>query len=135
MPRYVELLTVLIWLALASLGFPEMADGKRGIDWLHGYSSGYLLGFAFSAVGLNVMGKKRRHIRLFVTILLEQVVVTIMILSLGFLVLGSHICWYESWLNGVLPFLPGAVIKVVVGSSLVLLIFMANRKIWRYNRL
>ena len=41
-------LATLLYLALGALGLPVFAEGKHGVDWLVGATSGYLVGFVLA---------------------------------------------------------------------------------------
>ena len=121
-PKGVGMSATFLWLLLATLGFPILADGLGGVDWINSKSSGYLLGFLIASIYLNQYGLKQRKNYTYKNILVEQINGTIIILCLGFLKLMFHIGFLNGLKFGILPFLFGGAIKIIVGALIVKLV-------------
>lgn len=108
--------TVIAWLALAALGLPLLSGGAGGIEPFSGPTAGYLFAFPFAAAATGVLvrigwdGRRPLH---------------------GFLamLMGNALCLFPgtAWLAtamgaaaleaGLVPFLPGAVLKSAAGAA------------------
>ncbi len=111
-------LTVVAWLAEAAAGLPVLAGGGLGLATLVGPRGGYLLGFALAA-GLVGWSVKRglagvSLARTFAVLLLADG----LILTLGGLWLARFTGLQAAWTGGVVPFLPGDLLKVALATAL-----------------
>jgi biotin transport system substrate-specific component len=101
---------------LGGIGLPIFADGKAGWGVLTGNSIGYFIGFLVA--GLYVSFRKSSMMRWSI-VFKETIVGTVIILVLGLLGLSLKTSPDIAWTYGVWPFLPGALIKALLGTVLV----------------
>jgi len=113
------LLSQLVYLILGIIGLPVFAGGKAGLGVLFGPTGGYLIGFLVAAY---IVGKWNEMIKRpsFPTVLLSMVAGTIPIYVLGVLQLCfvAKLALGKAVSVGVLPFLIGDGIKIVVATLL-----------------
>ena len=112
-------LAVLLWLTLAALGLPLLAEGKGGLEPFTGPTVGYLLAFPVAAAAVGVLvqrGWNGRHpARLFLAMLIGNGIC----LALGGAWLAAAVGVPAALDTGVLPFLPGAAVKSIAGAVIV----------------
>ncbi len=117
LPLHQASLTILLYLGLGVLGFPVFADGASGFHHLTGPTGGYLYGFLFACLMMHVLHQKRRRTHL------ERgfyfILVTFYIVLSGYIHLSIHIGIQLAWLKGVLPFLPGALFKILMAWAII----------------
>lgn len=107
---------LLLYLAEGAAGLPVFAAGTAGVAKFFGPTGGYLLAFPLAAAlvgGLAVRGFDRRV----GTTVVAMALGTILVLAAGALWLSAFVGWERVWVAGVVPFLPGAVIKIGVASA------------------
>jgi len=103
---------VALYIALGVLGFPVFAGGRGGPALLLGPTGGYLLGYALGAAAAGFLGRSRKGFAVaagtlagFGTILASG--------ALG-LNLLSGLPWPKAIAVGVLPFIPGDLVKAAL---------------------
>lgn len=104
---------VLLYLAAAWTGLPVLSDGGSGAGPFTGPTAGYLLGFVLAAGmagGLSSRGRLRRAL----PAVAWMIGLHGLILALGAAWLAHSIGPGPALENGLLPFLPGAVLKSVL---------------------
>lgn len=108
--------TVLLFLLLGVFGFPVFSGGHGGLAWFAGPTGGYLAGYLLAAPLAGLFASKRR---LGYTII-GSVLAFLLILLAGALRLKllKNIDWSKALLLGVLPFLPGDLIKAGLAAML-----------------
>ncbi len=112
-------LSQVVYLLLGVLGLPVFAGGKAGLGVLLGPTGGYLVGFA---VGAFVMGKlmeiKEKPGILWMA--LSMISGWAVIYSLGVLQLSwvARLTFGQSLAAGVLPFLPGDLLKIIAAAAI-----------------
>ena len=107
--------TVLSYVATGSLGAPVFAGFKAGS--LFSPTGGYILGYIAAALILGFLSDKgiaKSYVKTFLSLLLASAV----ILVLGALVLILFVPSKSVFMIGVLPFLPGDMLKVVAATLL-----------------
>ena len=110
-------LTVALYLAEGAIGFPVFALGTGGIARFMGPSAGYLAGFlaqAFVVGRLCEMGWGRRFSTAAGALILGDLTVHLY----GLVWLSSFDGFQTALKLGFFPFIPGDVIKILIGSSL-----------------
>lgn len=107
---------ILIYCFLGALGLPVFSDFKSGSEVLFGPTLGYFIGFLIATlvVGKLALIQKSK----FSFYLLQMFIGTILILLCGWLGLLRFLEPKESFLKGVLPFLAGGLVKVLIGALL-----------------
>ena len=116
------LICVSIYLLAGGLGLPVFAGGTGGIAKFAGPTGGYLVGYlpAVFAVGvISQMGGKKGKIRFTMDIFAGIVgVMLIFICGVPWLKIVLGVDWGKAFSLGMLPFLIGDVLKVIVAASL-----------------
>lgn len=111
--------TVALYLAEGAFGLPVFAGTPAkgiGLVYMAGPTGGYLAGFLASAAllgWLNTRGWDRN----FWTALAAMVLGTAVIFALGFTWLSHLIGTEKAFQFGVLPFLPGAALKIALAAA------------------
>jgi len=109
--------TVLAYITEGALGLPVFAGGSAGLAKILGPTGGYLLGFVLAAFVVGVFSKKVKAMtygRLTGVLTLG----TAVIFACGLPVVAMFAPEGKVLEMGLLPFLPGAAIKVVAVASL-----------------
>ncbi len=101
---------VVLYLALAALGLPVLAEGASGLEPFAGATAGYLFAFPVAAVVVGALSERpafRRPVAGFLLMLAAHA----LILALGGGWLAMRIGVADALEYGVTPFLIGAVVK------------------------
>lgn len=113
-------LSVLLYLLLGGLGLPLFSNFSGGYEILLGPSLGYFVGFIFAAF---LIGKWKENKTIgFGQQFLSFLLGTILILICGMLGLVRYLSTSDAFTKGVLPFLAGALVKVLLAAILISLI-------------
>jgi biotin transport system substrate-specific component len=107
------LITVLAWLAIAALGAPVLADGAGGWRAVTGMTAGFLVGMATAAWLCGRGAERVSGVWSLVALFLAGHVVVLM---LGWAGLVSLMDPGSAFEYGILPFLPGAVVKSIAAA-------------------
>lgn len=111
----------LLYLALGVLGVPVFAMGGAGAPWILGPTGGYLMAFPMAAALCGwIAGREGRLLRTTVALLVG----TALIFALGpaWLSVVTDLRSGALFAAAVVPFLPGAAIKIGVGAGIARLI-------------
>ncbi len=115
MRRY-AIYPVAIYLLSGSLGLPVFHSGTAGIGVLLGPTGGYLVGFlpAAAVAGLGYCGTSE------IRRITGLISATVVIYSFGvaWLAISGPLPWKDAILLGVLPFLPGDVVKLAAAYTI-----------------
>ncbi|WP_311031100.1 biotin transporter BioY [Mesorhizobium koreense] len=108
--------------------FANAADGGAGFLSLIGPTGGYLVAFAIAAF---ISGEWIRRAGLGgrVASVLPMLAGLALIYILGCLWLSQFVGWANAWMLGVLPFLPGDLLKVFLAAAATMVL---SRKAWRF---
>ncbi len=108
-------LSQVVYLLLGIVGLPVFAGGKGGLGVLLGPTGGYLIGFVGAAyiIGLLAGGKRRAG---FIRLCLSLVVGEVVVYTLGViqLTLAARLTLSKAFAVGVLPFLLGDFLKIIL---------------------
>jgi biotin transport system substrate-specific component len=110
------LATLLAYLAEGLAGLPVFHQGTFGPAVLFGPTGGYLFGFALAAFLVGWLLEEQRRSGLLPTVA-TFLVGDIALNALGALWLAHFVGVGHAWTDGVLPFIPGEVIKIVVATA------------------
>ena len=113
--RKLGTVTVLSYVVAGSLGAPIFAGFKAGS--LFSPTGGYIVGYVVAAIILGFLydkGIAKSYVKTFLSLLL----VSVIILILGALVLMLFVPIKNVFMAGVLPFIPGDMLKAVVATLL-----------------
>lgn len=109
--------TIALYLAEGMVGLPVFSNFGFGFAKLAGPTGGYLVGFLVAAAVMGFMadrGVTKSWLGMFATLLVGEV----LIMALGFGWLASLIGAEKAFVGGVLPFLIGDAIKLVLAALL-----------------
>lgn len=107
--------TVLLYLAEGAMGLPVFTSGA-GLAYMAGPTGGYLAGFVLAA-GLCGYLAERGWDRNVKSTAVAMTVGTAVILGMGYLWLGTLIGYDKALTAGVIPFIPGAVVKITLACA------------------
>jgi len=107
--------STLAYLILGLIGLPIFAEGSSGLSKLTGVTGGYLVGFVLAAWFMSQLRVKKWHLNNF-KIFYAMLLGTLLILFCGWSWLSYHLGPLHAFLKGILPFIPGAIIKIVLGA-------------------
>jgi biotin transport system substrate-specific component len=112
-------LSMLLYIALGTLGFNVFAASSSGFSFLIAPTAGYLVGFMFAAAFVGIVKERTTgYIPLFLAIFLAHSL--IFLFGIGGLIINTEMNLQEAFSKGVVPFLAGDLIKTVA-SYLVLI--------------
>lgn len=109
-----------LYLAEGAAGLPFFAGGATGLSVLTGATAGYLGGFLVAAfvVGLLCERELDRKFKTAVPVfVLGQLIIYVLGASLLHLAMPNMITWKSALSFGVIPFIPGDLLKIAVASS------------------
>lgn len=110
-------LSQITYILVGLAGLPVFAGGKAGLGVLLGPTGGYLIGFVLGAFTIGKLAEIRKHPSawwLFASALLGHVV--IYGAGVTWLSFIAHISVRKAAIVGLLPFLPGDVLKCIVAA-------------------
>lgn len=116
LPTLLSVLVVVLYLALGALGLPVFSGGASGVMVLFGPHLGFFIGFALANYGLSNFNAL--SVRTFQQSFLYLIVGQLLLLLMGF----GYLAFIQSEFSMVYKavyFLPGLLIKSVVGSVVV----------------
>jgi biotin transport system substrate-specific component len=109
--------TVLTYLALGVMGLPVFAGGAFGVARLVGPTAGYLVGFLAAAYVVGVLSERGWDRKPWATAI-SMIIGNGMIYVTGVLWLSRFVGWQAVPSTGVLPFLAGDALKIVLATIL-----------------
>ena len=109
-------LAVLLWLTLAALGLPLLAEGAGGIHAFSGPTAGYLFAFPVAAAVVGLLCENGWDGTHPARALAAMLAGNAICLLLGWAWLALNIGPVTAWEAGVWPFLPGALVKASIGA-------------------
>lgn len=111
----------IIYILLGVIGLPVFAGGKAGLGTLLGPTGGYLFGFIAGAYVIGKIVKARREPGL-AWVILALLAGNLVIYVLGTIQLAliTHYSLLNSLMVGVVPFLPGDLLKLLAAAGLTL---------------
>ncbi|MEM7493663.1 MAG: biotin transporter BioY [Pseudomonadota bacterium] len=119
--------TIVFWLIQGAMGLPVFAGGASGPAVFLGFSAGYLIAFPLAAAAtgwLTQIGWGRgRPMMAFLSMLIGNAICLIV----GTAWLSTFIGAEAAFLSGFAPFIPGAIIKSVMGVGCLYLAYHFTR--------
>ena len=109
-------ITIGIYIVIGILGAPVFSGFEGGWEKFSGPSLGYFIGFIVATIVCGLLARKQEE--RFKFYLLQMLIGTVLILVCGWLGLFRFLDAKASFTKGVLPFLPGALIKITIGAIL-----------------
>lgn len=110
-------LCLLTYLAEGAAGLPVFAGGQAGLAHLMGPTGGYLVGFVAAAYVTGLLAE-RGYDRRMGTALLAMLLGNVVIYAFGLLWLACFVGGEGALAAGLLPFIPGDLLKVILGTML-----------------
>ena len=107
------LIVVLAWLTIAALGAPVLADGAGGWRAVTGHTLGFLVGMAAAAFVCGRACERTRGVLSRTAVFLGGHVI---VLAVGWSGMISFMSPGSAFEYGVLPFIPGALIKSIAAA-------------------
>jgi biotin transport system substrate-specific component len=106
-----------IYVMLGVVGIPVFAGGKAGLGVLFGPTGGYLLGFIIAAFVIGMTNRIKKSAGLFWDIF-SMLIGMLIIYSLGSIQLSlvAKMNFNKALAVGVLPFIPGDIIKITLAA-------------------
>lgn len=121
--------TVAAYLFEGVVGFPVFAGGAAGVAVLFGPTGGYLFGFLIAAVAMGYLANSRGMGRSILTTIVAMLIGNVVIYLFGVGWLASFVGWSKAMTVGVLPFLYGDALKVIIAAGLMPLAWRAFKKV------
>ncbi|NQT90593.1 MAG: biotin transporter BioY [Candidatus Omnitrophica bacterium] len=114
------------YLILGAAGIPLLSAGSFGLARIAGPTGGYLIGFVLAAyiVGKIVSGKGSL-LSIITALICGELI--ILLSGAGWLYAGFHFSLRQALYMGILPFIPGDIIKIVV-ATLIIRKYLARSK-------
>ena len=110
-------ITIAAYLFEGALGLPVFAGGAAGAAVLMGPTAGYLFGFLLAAIAIGYLAERGMG-RTVVSTIAAMVIGNCVIYLCGALWLANFIGFGQAIVMGVLPFLYGDALKLVVAAGL-----------------
>lgn len=110
-----------IYVMLGIVGMPVFSGGKAGLGVLFGPTGGYLLGFIIAAFVIGIVNKIRKEAGIFWNIF-SMLIGMLIIYLLGSIQLSivAKMDFSKALAVGVLPFIPGDIIKIILAAVICL---------------
>lgn len=108
---------ILLYLLQGLAGLPVFAGGKTGIAHLAGPTGGYLIGFFAAAFLVGWLAEKhwdRTWSKVCATFVLGEIVIYLF----GVIWLSAYLGWPQALQGGLLPFIPGDILKAALAAAL-----------------
>jgi len=109
--------TVITYLTLGVAGMPIFAGAVTGISPLIGPTGGYLAGFLAAAYLVGLLSERGWDRKPW-SVAVSMVIGNAVIYALGVLWLAYYVGWGKVLATGVLPFIPGDIIKIGLATML-----------------
>jgi biotin transporter BioY len=110
-------LSLLSYLMMGFIGMPVFVGGTFGIARLAGPTGGYLIGFVFAAMIVGHLTEKGWD-RNFITSVIAMFIGSVVIYSFGLLWLSNFTGWDKVLSAGLIPFISGDIIKILIAASI-----------------
>ncbi|MBN1354311.1 MAG: biotin transporter BioY [Candidatus Omnitrophica bacterium] len=106
------------YLMSGALGMPIFQGYSAGISHLAGPTGGYLVGFATASFITGILMDTRRGTRNFLYILLAMSagLLAIYICGISWLIIGYKFSFTKAVFMGLIPFIPGMLVKLLLAS-------------------
>ncbi|EAL61191.1 hypothetical protein DDB_G0292424 [Dictyostelium discoideum AX4] len=129
--------SIILYLLCGLAGAPFFTNQNHGVTYMYGSTSGYLYGFIVASfiVGFFAeMGSDRAYIFNWKSTLFSMIFANIAIYIIGIPVLAIKIGWIKSFKLGLLPFLVGDALKIIIATIIIpsiwkFIAFLSNKRI------
>lgn len=119
--------SISLYLVQATAGLPVLAGGEVNPAWFLAPRAGYLIGFLACAWLTGTM-LERRNNPSFLWILLSLACGHFATLALGMAWLSTFVGWNNAFTAGVVPFIPGTILKTLAAACASKPIFWRRKK-------
>lgn len=116
---------VLLYLILATLGLPILAQGVSNASWYLLPSAGYYFGFLISSYFLArilIANKPQHFFKAWLVFSCNES----LILFCGYFVMSFYLGPTQAWWLGIWPFIMGAVLKITIATCLYWMLTIRN---------
>src|SRR5579885_2955205 len=112
-------ISMLVYLAEGAVGLPVFAGGTGGFIHLVGFTGGYLWSYPVAAFVVGLLCEKRLD-RRFLTSVLAMIPGSLIIYAIGvpWLAVTLHLDPLTALLQGMVPFIPGDLLKLLIAAAL-----------------
>lgn len=123
-------LALLLYLAEGAVGLPVFSAGSGGLVILLGFTGGYLVSYPIAAFVTGWLCEKRLD-RSFLTSAIAMLPGTLIIYAVGipWLAVTIHLNLAQAFLQGMVPFIPGDLFKLVIAAALLPSAWMIVRRV------
>lgn len=123
-------MATLAYLAAGAAGLPVFSGGAAGIAPLLGFTAGYLWAFPIAAFVVGWLCERRLD-RSFWTSAVAMLPGSLIIYAVGvsWLAVVAHLNLYQAFVAGMLPFIPGDLLKLLVAALLLPVAWMVIRAV------
>jgi biotin transport system substrate-specific component len=111
-------ISYLIYLLLGLVGLPVFSGFSGGPGKLFGPTGGYLIGFIFMAIISGIFIEKFRGKRYMYAIGMALGLMVTYLLGTAWLAAQAELAFYQALLLGVIPFIPGDILKIAAAMIL-----------------
>lgn len=114
---YFGALSMIVYVLLGLAGLPVFSKGQSGLGVLFGPTGGYLIGFVLCAIVVGYLAERRKSPG-YLWYCSIMALGTIVLYSAGVagLILITHMNPVNAVLIGVVPFIPGDIVKILVAA-------------------
>ncbi|PTM60006.1 biotin transporter BioY [Desmospora activa] len=120
--------SIAVLILLAAFGVPVLSGGSGGLAILVGPTAGYIWSWPLAAFLIGWWTERmapRLHFWRLALVHFIWGTALINLVGMSWLVLGAGLDWRVALATGVLPFIPGDIIKVLIASSIALSLYRA----------
>lgn len=118
LPTRKAALSIIVFLLMGAVGLPVFSGGASGLGIIVGKTGGYLIGFLFGAITTSLIRGKRAGFWRFFAANLTGGIIIVYIFGAIWLSFVTKMSMWNAFIFGVLPFIPGDIVKSVVASAL-----------------
>jgi len=113
-------ITQIIYLLIGAVGLPVFASAKGGIPVLFGPTGGYIFGYVVATIIIGFIIEKARAMNVYVIIgAMTAGLISCYLLGTIWLGFITEIGFVKALFVGVIPFIPGDILKIVVSTLIV----------------
>lgn len=123
-----------LYVLIGTLGVPVFAGGTAGSNVLFGPHGGYLIGFIVASAIVGALADQGRD-RRFATAVGLFCIGHVVIYLVAIPWLAGFVGVKDALMRGALPFVPGAILKALLGAAILPLLWRTVAKLERYPNL
>ena len=122
-------LAMILYLAEGALGLPVFENGTGGLVHLIGVTGGYLWAFPIAAFVVGLLCERGLDRRI-LTSAFAMLPGTLIIYAIGvsWLAIALHISFAKSLVFGLVPFIPGDLLKLIIAAALLPIVWSIVRR-------